>query len=427
VLIQNLSLFLSDKVSNRKIFSKLNELNKFYSINHDERQKIIFKKLSFTLKNAYENISYYYDLAEDNNLQEIFLNFKMQNLKDIPTINKDILRKNKKYFLRPDISKDIKYCYTNGSTGGRVSVAYDQEAMDWSSAVMIFCRGLYGHKLTNKEVHLSTDIRSRIKREQLSQFAKEWVNNRSNIFIRDFNQQSILNYLDQLSTKKTNLLHGMPSQVNGLIKNEREGFYIPLVETSGEVLSSNQRMNIENFFSTKVIDRYGLAESGIVAYQMPKQDNLSVIDFHTFVEVDNNGEIIVTNLNNKIMPLIRYRTGDFCNNKGIIDGFHQIKVKEGREHSIASYKGNKLNTASIEDIIFTFEEVKDLQFQLTQNREIINILIEIDKKTNFQNIQNKVNKFTNTDLGKIINLGSNLDFKLSGNQGKKLRVVILDK
>ena len=127
------------------------------------------------------------------------------------------------------------------------------------------------------------------------------------------------------------------------------------------------------------------------------------------------------------MPLIRYRTGDFCNNKGIIDGFHQIKVKEGREHSIASYKGNKLNTASIEDIIFTFEEVKDLQFQLTQNREIINILIEIDKKTNFQNIQNKVNKFTNTDLGKIINLGSNLDFKLSGNQGKKLRVVILDK
>ena len=219
----------------------------------------------------------------------------------------------------------------------------------------------------------------------------------------------------------------MPSQVNGLIKNEREGFYIPLVETSGEVLSSNQRMNIENFFSTKVIDRYGLAESGIVAYQMPKQDNLSVIDFHTFVEVDNNGEIIVTNLNNKIMPLIRYRTGDFCNNKGIIDGFHQIKVKEGREHSIASYKGNKLNTASIEDIIFTFEEVRDLQFQLNQKKEIFNILIEIESREKVQEIKNKINFFTNSDLGKLITLGNNQDFKLSGYQSKKLRVVLLDK
>ena len=41
VLIQNLSLFLSDKVSNRKIFSKLIELNKFYSIDQDQRQRDI--------------------------------------------------------------------------------------------------------------------------------------------------------------------------------------------------------------------------------------------------------------------------------------------------------------------------------------------------------------------------------------------------
>ena len=72
MLIQNLSLFLSDKVSNRKIFSKLIELNKFYSIDQYERQKIIFKKMAFALKNAYENISYYYDLAEDNNFKKSF-------------------------------------------------------------------------------------------------------------------------------------------------------------------------------------------------------------------------------------------------------------------------------------------------------------------------------------------------------------------
>jgi len=199
------------------------------------------------------------------------------------------------------------------------------------------------------------------------------------------------------------------------------------VETSGEILRANQRKNIKKFFSTKVINRYGLAESGIVAYQMPKQVNLSVIDFHTFVEVEDNGEILVTNLNNKFMPLIRYRTGDFCESKEIINGFYQIKIKEGREHIVAYYKGKKLNTGSIEDIIFTFEEVRDLQFQLNQNKEILDILIDIDKKANIQEIKNKINLFTNTDLGKLVRSENSLDFKLSGKQYKKLRVVSLDK
>ena len=425
--IENLTLYLSDKVSRRRIYSKLFELKKFYEKKPSERKKIIHKKISFVLKNAYDNVPYYYDLAQKYNLKEIFLNFKMHNYKDIPSINKNILKSYNKYFLSSNISENINYCYTNGSTGGRVSVAYDQDAMDWSSAVMIFCRGLYGHKLANKEVHLATDTRSNNERDKIKQFAKELVNNRSNIFIKDFNENSISNYLLQLSTKKTNMLHGMPSQINGLIKNVSEGFHIPLVETSGEVLHANQRKNIKNFFSTKVINRYGLAESGIVAYQMPEQVNLSVIDFHAFVEVDDNGEILVTNLNNKFMPLIRYRTGDFCESEEIINGFYQIKIKEGREHVVANYKGNKLNTGSIEDIIFTFEEVRDLQFQLNQNKEIVDILIDIEKKANLEEIKNKINLFTNTDLGKLVRSENSLDFKLSGKQYKKLRVVSLDK
>ena len=56
-----------------------------------------------------------------------------------------------------------------------------------------------------------------------------------------------------------------------------------VTEITGEFLRKEQRVKIEEFFSARVIDRYGLAESGIVAYQMPKQENLSVIDFHTFV------------------------------------------------------------------------------------------------------------------------------------------------
>ncbi len=425
--IQDLSLLLSDKVSKRKIFSKFKEIGDFYSKSFDERKNIITDKLSFTLKNAYENIPFFYNLAEDHKINNIFLNFKIENLKEIPFMDKDTLRINRKFLLRPDFTNKIQNCYTNGSTGGRVAVAYDQESIDWSSAVMLFCRNLYGHKLINKEVHLATDTRSRgNKVERLGQFSKELVNNRSNIFIKDFKKESTFDYLKELRGHRTNLLHGMPSQINGLVSESMDKFKIPFIETSGEFLRREQRVKIEEFFSARVIDRYGLAESGIVAYQMPKQENLSVIDFHTFVEVDDNGEIVITNLNNHIMPLIRYRTGDFCEKKGSLGGFEQIKMKSGREHTLINFEGNKLNTATIEDLIFQIEGVKDLQFQITKNKKIAKILVENENPNKLDETKQIVNQYTKTNIGENIIDAKKSDFKFSGTQSKQLRVVIID-
>ncbi|MBN97407.1 MAG: hypothetical protein CMC56_05815 [Flavobacteriaceae bacterium] len=418
---------MSDKVSKRKIFSKFKEIGDFYSKSFDERKNIITAKLSFTLKNAYENIPFFYNLAEDHKINNIFLNFKIENLKEIPFMDKDTLRINRKFLLRPDFTNKIQNCYTNGSTGGRVAVAYDQESIDWSSAVMLFCRNLYGHKLINKEVHLATDTRSRgNKVERLGQFSKELVNNRSNIFIKDFKKESTFDYLKELRGHRTNLLHGMPSQINGLVSESIDKFNIPFIETSGEFLRKEQRVKIEEFFSARVIDRYGLAESGIVAYQMPKQENLSVIDFHTFVEVDDNGEIVITNLNNHIMPLIRYRTGDFCEKKGTFGGFEQIKMKSGREHTLINFEGNKLNTATIEDLIFQIDGVKDLQFQITKNKKIAKILVENENPNKLDETKQIVNQYTKTNIGDNIINAKKSDFKFSGTQSKQLRVVIID-
>jgi len=416
---------LSDKVSKRKILSKFKQIGDFYLKSFEERKDIISKKLSFTLKNAYENIPYFYNLAEDNKINDLFLNFKIENLKDIPCMDKDTLRISRKFLLRPDYTKKIQYCYTNGSTGGRVSIAYDQDSIDWSSAVMLFCRNLYGHKLINKEVHLATDTRSiGNKVERLGQFSKELVNNRSNIFIKDFKRESTFDYLNQLRFHRTNLLHGMPSQISGLISESSDKFKIPLIETSGEFLSEEQRVNIEKFFSARVIDRYGLAESGIVAYQMPKQENLSIIDFHTFVEIADNGEIVITNLNNHIMPLIRYRTGDYCERKPTINGFEQIKMKSGREHTLINFEGTNLNTATIEDLIFQTDGVKDLQFQITNNKKISKILVENENLKSLDEIRQRVNQYTKTTIGDNIITAKKSDFKFSGTQSKQLRVVI---
>ena len=126
------------------------------------------------------------------------------------------------------------------------------------------------------------------------------------------------------------------------------------------------------------------------------------------------------------MPLIRYKTGDFCERKGVVGGFEQIKMKSGREHTIINFDGNKLNTATIEDLIFQIDGVKDLQFQITNNKKIAKILVQNDNPESLNETKKRVNQYTKTDIGNIIKIGKKSDFKFSGTQSKLLRVVIID-
>ncbi len=126
------------------------------------------------------------------------------------------------------------------------------------------------------------------------------------------------------------------------------------------------------------------------------------------------------------MPLIRYKTGDFCERKETVGGFEQIKMKSGREHTLIYFKGNKLNTATIEDLIFQINGVKDLQFQITNDKRIEKILVDMDNLESLEETKQIVNQYTKTDIGNTIKIAKKSDFKFSGTQSKQLRVVIFD-
>ena len=75
----------------------------------------------------------------------------------------------------------------------------------------------------------------------------------------------------------------------------------------------HQRETIARVFECRVVDRYGLAEFGVVAYQMDGDSNaLRVYDGFVWPETTEEGEIVLTGLTNRMMPLIRYRTGDLA-------------------------------------------------------------------------------------------------------------------
>ncbi|MEW5733685.1 MAG: AMP-binding protein [Thermodesulfobacteriota bacterium] len=92
------------------------------------------------------------------------------------------------------------------------------------------------------------------------------------------------------------------------------------VISSAEVLTPESRATISRVLGCPVFDRYGCRETSVIASECPAHDGLHINEENLLVEVlDANGkpappgrpgEIVITDLMNLAMPLIRYRIRD---------------------------------------------------------------------------------------------------------------------
>jgi phenylacetate-CoA ligase len=89
--------------------------------------------------------------------------------------------------------------------------------------------------------------------------------------------------------------------------------------TSAEVLEADDRRLLEETFGCPVFNRYGCREVSVVASECPAHTGLHTMAEGLFIEIEGRhgpaapgeiGRILVTDLLNYAMPLVRYRIGD---------------------------------------------------------------------------------------------------------------------
>jgi phenylacetate-CoA ligase len=123
------------------------------------------------------------------------------------------------------------------------------------------------------------------------------------------------------------------------------GFAAPrLVNTWGERLSAAGARRLGDFFEAPVRDAYGMSEVGTIAVQC-EHSAYHVECERLWIEILDEagepvprgqvGEVVITNLINRAMPLLRYRTGDLA---ALADGacacgrpHLALRLVEGRE------------------------------------------------------------------------------------------------
>jgi phenylacetate-CoA ligase len=117
-------------------------------------------------------------------------------------------------------------------------------------------------------------------------------------------------------------IYGLPSALLEIARAVERG--APRVRTShiftsGELLTGSARHAIVSAFGAQLRDVYGTSETKEIAWECPAGSrhvnsdvvHVEILDEHDVpVPAGTDGEIVVTLLVNRAMPLVRYRTGD---------------------------------------------------------------------------------------------------------------------
>jgi len=118
--------------------------------------------------------------------------------------------------------------------------------------------------------------------------------------------------LDRLERFRPRVIIGYPSSLHLLaVRALERGRTIRVeggIETSAEMLAPGVRDDLAAAFGCRVLDRYGCREAGIISHECP--EGASHVNAEAVVMENEGGEVLVTTLNNRTMPLIRYRNED---------------------------------------------------------------------------------------------------------------------
>jgi phenylacetate-CoA ligase len=146
------------------------------------------------------------------------------------------------------------------------------------------------------------------------------------IFIPAFEirPENLEQFVDRIRRHRPVLVDGYAESLNFLASYLREGgktgFSPRAIMSSAQVLPDNVRQIIEDGFNTTVFDKYGSREFSGIAYECGHSDH-HVMDESYLIELlvdgrpaepGETGEVVITDLNNFSVPLIRYRIGDLA-------------------------------------------------------------------------------------------------------------------
>lgn len=343
------------------------------------------------VKRAYKEVERGIQTGEENIMQrDVLLEWAKKEVpfyrrhkdctfEQLPIVNKSIIRDGGDIFLADSLrGTALHEERTSGSTGAPFTILQNGEKRLRASADSLFFCDFAGFHLGTRLYYIRVwnKLNHKSKLQSLMQNVVMYPSdNLSDDTLEDFicrlerdpNEKSILAYASSI----TALYRYM--QRNGRKTSTKVQCFI----TMSESLPNNVRQGITELFGCPVVSRYSNQECGLISQQCHLCNEyhvntgsfyVEILDLDKDVPVEDGmlGRIVVTDLYNKAMPMIRYDTGDLgvmsheceCSLHGKV-----LKKVEGRRSDfIRATNGDLLSPVTIINAMWEYCDLIQWQF-----------------------------------------------------------------
>lgn len=303
------------------------------------------------------------------------------SLGDFPVVDKNYIRENSAALLS-DKYRDapLAKASTSGSTGTPLVVLQDQGKRLQRSAEAIYFGDEVGYRvgmrLYNLKVWSGRNRQSPVV---------HLLRNTRPVDVIAFREAEMRAFLARLrSSRGRTAILAYSSVLEDLARfldaepDERPRSVAAVIAQS-EAMSEEARSKLRRSLGAPVVVRYGAEEVGIIAQQRDDSSDYVVNRAGVVVEIlklDRDetaapgevGRIVVTDLHNRAMPMIRYDTGDvgaFAMTEDGAPDQHRLAVVEGRRlDRIYDADGRPVSSFIFYKSVWKYPEVR--QFQLVQ-------------------------------------------------------------
>lgn len=279
-------------------------------------------KLQRLIRHSFDNVKYYREVLERAGIMPDRIK-SVDDLRRLPILTRHELRDQFWDFLPRNLPA-CRVSRTSGSTGIPICIFADWHSRRLNSAATIRFFRAIGVPLVGRP------ILTLLKTQKEQYKAPHWVvaqGLHKKYYVNPYiTSQENRDYGRILVAKlRRPVLTGIASALRAFVSGIRDGlfptFEPSVIITGGEMLLPQVRELIESTFGMKVMDIYACNEARNIAWQCREARGYHINADNVIVEIVGNdepvaagetGEVVLTDLNRYVMPIIRYKNGDLA-------------------------------------------------------------------------------------------------------------------
>jgi phenylacetate-CoA ligase len=237
-----------------------------------------------------------------------------QDIQNWPVLERKVVVAHREQLLARGKPPGTFYRHSSASSGEPLSVAFSPQAAAWSWANEYRAMLWYGVAPGAKTLMMWGN----------SHPVLDWIRNCKVFLTTELTQARLEEAAQYLMRQRPALFVGLPSAAARLARYVQATYpdaprpVVPYVKLGGEQIYPFERDEVARHLGARVVEFYGCTEVGAIAAECP-EGSRHVFAEHVHLEIHRDGspvppgefgDIVLTSLDNRAMPLVRCRIGD---------------------------------------------------------------------------------------------------------------------